>query len=329
MLTDIIIQMFDCDPRRPLSVFGVLRGRKTASVLYAGLEYGIQQWRGLIPRLDRSALLKIVEQMVANGLATEQAAGLVLTPAGQTAKKAAAEKCPLPSAYRQEYQARIFSDRLFLAVQVISEALANNHKYVPVSADWQVQGAVRTWYRAFSTRLPAVVAELTAAFELLPTDAADTLAGSFVGHDYSGRVQDNDWLVNLGNISMLIEIIANDPAEYPALTMLWGGPGQLVSDKAIYCVEQLIAGRAIDQIAKQLHRKISTVNEYLQESAILATPLNPRTLLEKDMEQALATAWKSGTRNYQELLLVDTRLTFMQVRLFQIWQLREEARQRG
>ncbi|WP_164847974.1 helix-turn-helix domain-containing protein [Lacticaseibacillus hulanensis] len=329
MFDDIFIQMLAETPRRPLSVWGIISGRKTASVLFAGLEYGILQWQGLTPQCPRSAILSATAKLVQAGYATDDGTAIALTQSGLAEKRRAAVRTPLPVHYAPDNNVRVFGNRLFLAVQAVSEAMAGNAQYVPVSADWQVQRYVRSWYKHWATRLQDVASELTAAFARLPEQTADNLAGQFVGHGYNGRVQASDWLTNLDELSALVQVVWQNVKTMPALAALWGGPTPQAGPKAEYCVQLFESGQSLETIAQELGRKQSTVNEYLLTYAILVRPLAPELLASAGQIAALTASWAAGVRSYQELLQCSPELTFMQVRLFQIAQLRREASKRG
>ncbi len=327
MYEDIVLQLLDTTPRRPLSVFGVLRGRKTASVLFAGLEYGILQWRGLLEGLSRQQFLQQIEQLTQRGLTVMADERVYLTPLGVREQVAARERTVLPENYHREYDATKFTDRFFLGVQVVSEGLAQNRQYAPVTSDWGTQTWVRNWYRQWHKQLSAIVDELTAAFTALPEAQADYLARQLVGHAYNGSLSDTAEtpLTGITAMSSLLNEIATKTAQYPALAMLWGGPVTNLSQGALACVARFKEGVPVATIATQVRRKESTINEYIQLEAMLGTPINPAELMPQTTLDVLTQAWQQGIRDYQTLMQRAESLTFMQVRLFQIWQLRKES----
>lgn len=323
MLPDIIIQLFAKTPRRPVSVWSLLRGKTTASVLFAALEYDILQWRKLLPNCTRSDFMTVIDGFIKRGFMTGDASNVALTSAGISAQSAATARNPLPQQYQYASNAPVFGDRLFLGVQVVSEALAGNNRYVPVTSDWQVQRWVRAWYAQVHADLPAVATELTTAFGQLPDATADQLAAQLVGHDYNGQDVQFSALQNLAAISALAAIIAPQPDTYPLLTALWGGPRALVSANTLACVAQVERHVALADIARMMRRKLSTVNEYVQVYAILVRPLTPALFLTADQIATLQRAWAQGQRSYKELLAAVPESDFVPVRIFQIWQLRK------
>lgn len=329
MLDDIIIQMLSTTPRRPLSVWGILSGRKTASVLFAGLEYGILQWRNLVPHCNRERFLQVITNFSQRQLVVVDGPMVALTSRGVKAQRVAAEKLPLPTDYQYANQPLVFADRLFLAVQVVSEAEAQNKEYVPVTADWQVQQWVRGWYRQWAGKKDAVVDELERTFTAMPQDLANYLAQQFVGHGYNGQMAPTLSMTLLASLSALLRQVAAQADEFPALASLWGGPVSVVAPKAIVAANLLKQGQDLPAIAGQMRRKLSTINEYVQEFAILVDPIAPEVLAQPAQIAALNAAWTRGERGYQQLLQAASDLQFMQVRLFQIWQLQKEAAERG
>lgn len=315
MLTDFVVQLFDEQPRRETAAYMLLNGKKTLSVLFAALQHGQLQWLQLYPTLGRADFQAAVKQLVNAHALTNTGTGLVLThPA---AKMQAAGRVPLPTHYQPWMGVREFEQRLLLAVQAVSEAAYHNNQYQPAVRDWGVQQFVRRWYA--QNRQGKFAAELTAAFALLPSAAANRLAARLIGHEFVGGAQAEDLagaFLHLDDLARLVGLIA-EHADWPALQSLWGGRVALLSASNYRACQLVDAGRTREQVGAQLHLKPSTVNEHLLAATIFGWQPPVERLYSPALRQAFAQV-DPHELDYQKLLAAIPGAEFFHVRLFQI-----------
>ncbi len=327
MLADYLIQFFGPEPRRPLSVLGLLTGKKTISTLYAALQTEQLQWLALMPQLRRDDFLTSVAQMRRHGWLELVDKDVRLTAAGTRQRELVSTTHPLPRHYDFRLNPSGLSTRLFLAVQVISEATFANNTYVPVVADWSVQHWVKSWYRHHGRDHQAVVQDLITAFNFLPSDTADFLAARLVGHGYAGSVDlvADEWGWQLLDaMGSLAHVIGDHESAMTALFQLWGGPVNPLPALGQKSLELVNQGMSVAEIAQRLRRKESTVNEHIQAAAIWGMPVNLRVLLPTGMHGALVAAWDAGLRDYRDIQARVPDASFLQVRLVQVECIRKE-----
>ncbi|WP_461213098.1 helix-turn-helix domain-containing protein [Lacticaseibacillus sp. GG6-2] len=317
MLDDLLIQFFDAQARRETSVYLLLIGKKTLSILYAALSHHQLQWLQLYPTLQRADYQAAIARLVAEGALKAGANGLVL--ADEAAKAAAAQRVPLPEHYRPDLAVHDSVPKFQLAVQVLSEASYHERRYRPVVQDWAVQQAVRRWWQ--DCDVPSATAALEAAFATLPQASADALAHRLVGHAYVGDARPADlagWLHGIDELAQLISVIATSPAT-SAWYRLWGGPKPLGTASAYQVLALITQGRSKAQAAAQLRLKPSTINEHLLTVVIEGADL-PLTQF-YTVEQRQALSQQDATAGYSALMAAVPDCDFFQVRLYQILRL--------
>lgn len=316
-LTDLIIQFFDDVPRRPTSLFGLLSGKKTLSILYAALLHDQLQWLGLLPGLARAEFDAVVSHALATGLLQTTTAGAVRVAPAATVTAAAA-RVPLPTAYQPQLGVSEFAPRFYLAVQVLSEASFGDNHYRPVTDDWPTQQWVRGWYRQV-TPATAITA-LTAQFDQLPEAAADRLAGRLVGHDYVGRGVAATLAEQLQETQALALLVQQFAAMPPtdSWRRLWGGPRALLSPSNEQALALAQQGATRQAIGRQLRLKPSTVNEHLLTGAIFGATLPLAQLYSVESITALTALTDPQYTNYHALLTAFPNLDFFQMRLYHI-----------
>ncbi|WP_125703286.1 hypothetical protein [Lacticaseibacillus daqingensis] len=316
MLDDLVIQFFSLHPRREVAVYLLLTGKKTLSTLYSALQHNQLQWLQLLPDLGRDEYQAAVARLVAQRAVARQASGIVLTDPARQAE--ARQRVPLPQAFRAEWGASAFDQRLSLAVQVLSEAQFKNRRYQPVTNDWHTQQRVRQWTRHVNAK--AVVAELTAAFAALPTAQADRLARRFVAHGFVGDARADGLAAHLADLDAVSALIAQLVAhpEWAQLNALWGGPVALFSPSSYQAVALADQGVARAAIAAQLRLKPSTVNEHLLAATIMGWQPPIAQLIPAPVRAALAGQSDPHEQDYQKLLAAVPTSDFFAVRLFQI-----------
>lgn len=317
MLPDLVIQFFNTQPRRERSVFGLLTGKQTISILYAALSHHQLQWLHLYPGLSKEAFLAAVTRLKAQKYLAATETGLVLTEAGQKRQIQAAQMVSLPGHYQPWMRVDKFAPRFFLAVQVLSEASYHSQAYRPISTDWATQQAVKRWYR--KTPIKTAVTELTDLFERLPESLADELAANLVGHEYAGQHRPATLQAHFANVNALAAVVREIAAAKNQWYALWGGPQDLVTRPAQATLKQVWSDVDLATVAAQSHRKMSTVKEHLLLAAIMGQDVPITKLIPPAVHHALdqATQWQ----DHQALLATIPDSEFFQIRLFQIFKM--------
>ncbi|MFD1428851.1 helix-turn-helix domain-containing protein [Lacticaseibacillus mingshuiensis] len=318
MLTALLLQLFGDDPRRETGVYLLLTGKRTVSVLYAGLRAHILQWLLLYPTLARADYQAAIAQLIRAGALVKTDSGLIVTD--KNAQVRAAQVIQLPAAYRPWMGMTAFDQRLTLAVQAVSENGAGVRHYRPAVSDWGVQQQVRRWYQGTQPRVFAD--ELQGLFEALPQDAGDVLAAGFIGHAFVGSAQ-ADLATQMRRTQALAQLVTRldeDPQRWPQTAALWGGRQPIFPRTQTQIVDLLDQGFSREAIGQRLGVRPSTVNEHLLTAAIMGQALPLEGLYPAAIKHAFDQVPDPTETNYQTLLSQVPASDFFQVRLFQILQ---------
>ncbi|KRM72597.1 helix-turn-helix domain-containing protein [Lacticaseibacillus brantae] len=309
-MDDLVLNFFDDLPWRPLSLWGLLTNKKTISNLYAALQHHQLSRLQLYPTLSRENFQATIQQLEHSGLIEVADAGAIRTSAGKKRQQAHF----LPSHYQPWMNLFQFEPRLYLGVQVLSEASYANRKYQPVIGDYATQQQVKQWYRRLGSQ--SGITELTAVFSMLEPAVANRLASLFIGHDFAGTAVLQtvpDQMTHIDDLSQLVALIDQHP-EWQALQQLWGGRLPLISLSAARSLAGLNQGLSIPQIAHNSRLRPSTVMEHIQLAALFGANI-PVEQLYTAAEQATLTPLQG--HNHQTII-ESTGLDFFHVRLFQI-----------
>ncbi|WP_196246195.1 helix-turn-helix domain-containing protein [Lacticaseibacillus zhaodongensis] len=322
-LDDILLLLLDDQPQRPLGLWGVITGRKTASIMFAGLQHQQLHYFGLLAGLSKPDYLAAVQRLLTAKLLQQTDEQVWRTATGRARCAQLHGMAATLASYDPELNVQQFAPRFFLAVQVLSEASYQQRQYVPLSADWQVQQYVRRWYHGTRAELADTVQELTVIFSQLHPATADYLAMLMIGHEYvgSGADQDSPLRRELA-LCDLLHTIESRPAS--AWQRLWGGRISLLPPAAAQTSAEFLRGASVQELVARKHRRISTITEHLQLAAIMGQQLPLDRFLSVQQQAVLATAWAGGQRTYQELLAALPGVEFLQVRMFQIMMYRRQ-----
>ena len=331
-LSALLLHIVQEKPQRIVALHGLLTGRQTASILFAGLENDQLNLFDLLPKLNRETFEHAVQALADDGLLLRDDKHMQRTAAG-TAAMNQADPYHLDRMrfVRAGSDARAFGDHFYLAVQVLSEASFQDKHYRPITADARVQWRVKQWYRESGHETADAVAELTQLFARLSVASAQALAQRLIAHDYSGdpNLQVDplglDETLALSELQLLIE----QSQDVPHWRGLSGWRRELVSQPALQTADDFNHGQSIQQIATRRNRKLSTITEHLQTAGIFGYPFDPRSFYTEEQEALLQVAWEAGKRGYQDLLATSSDLEFLQVRMFQILKLREQRDERA
>lgn len=321
--------------RRPLALKALLKGRRTVSNLYAGLDYGLLSLYQLLPHLPAKKFEQALQQLIAAGLLTQQGRQARLTVAGQKAKIAASQQLFLPQHYAglKFQNSREFVARLLLATQAVSELIRHNRHYFPLAVNWATQQAVKNWLQQQNAQ--TIASKLQREWQLLltalPQWQADYYSQFLLGHQVqpASTQQADQWFawssltgvcVRQDTTHWLLQQITQFPARFPLLASLWqplatGPLGASAAQTVVLCQQ----GLSLTAISQQRRVKQNTLKEHLLEAAILLPDFPFDHYLTAQTQQQLAMVFADQpVATWQFSQLAATDLSFFDYRLFQI-----------
>lgn len=321
--------------RRPLALKALLKGRRTVSNLYAGLDYGLLSLYQLLPHLPAEKFEQALRQLVEAGLIAQQGRQARLTVAGQKAKVAANKQLFLPQHYAglKFQNSREFIARLFLVTQASSELKKHNRHYFPLAVAWSTQQAVKNWLRQQNaqTLVSQLHQEWYLLFATLPQWQADYYSQFLLGHQVqpASTQQADHWfawssltgeLVRQDTVHWFLQQVTAAPKQFPLLTSLWqplatGPLGTSAAQTMTLCQQ----GLSLTEISRQRRIKQNTLKEHLLEAAILLPDFPFDHYLTAPTRRQLTTIFADQPlATWQFSQLAATDLSFFDYRLFQI-----------
>ncbi|MFC6171511.1 helix-turn-helix domain-containing protein [Loigolactobacillus jiayinensis] len=328
--------------RRPLAIQALLKGKRTVSNLYAGLDYDLLPLYQLLPHLPAEKFQQALNQLLTAGLLEQAARAVRLTATGVAAKARWQTAAILPVNYSGfEFQhSREFSDSLFLATQAVSELQAHNRRYFPLEVSAATQYHVKQWL--YQQDISLVAERLQHEWELLlgalPQQQADYYSQFLLGYQVQ-RATTNQadqlagWSPLTGELVRqevshhFLRLLTTQAARFPLLAALWqplaSGP---LSQSAAQTLAMLQQGWSLEVISQRRRVKVNTLKEHLLEAAILLADFPFATYLSTSVRQTLALTFdQQPVDQWRFDQLADSGLDFFEFRLYQI----ERRKQHG
>ncbi|MBD5090464.1 helix-turn-helix domain-containing protein [Limosilactobacillus agrestis] len=323
-------------PRRIRVIENTLRSRRTVATLFWARQYGILEWLGADRTMNRQEYDQLINQLVADKLLTvDDQSQASLTEEGAKVLKNEEVSSYIPSFYDWYWLANTqrVMQRLFLAIQVVSEFAHHQRKYVPLAIPYSEMVAVKQWFRqnyhhhlikSLYTDLHRFGTALASEDPRMTTDLFNVL----IGYQQSG------WTINQAAQNLKIK---NDDIQYlrhdemlavSAYARNFRGPLQqlllpLINESPLNRSAQVTfdlytQGVSIGLIAQERRLKENTIKEHLLEAAILIPDkLDWDTLLPESKRDKLSQCYKGEPTTWQ----FDEQIaSFYEYRLYQIFQ---------
>ncbi|MFD1317673.1 helix-turn-helix domain-containing protein [Loigolactobacillus zhaoyuanensis] len=331
-----LLYLFDQNQwRRPLAIQALLKGKRTVSNLYAGLDYDLLPLYQLLPHLVTAKFQQALTQLLAAGLLVQQERTIRLTAAGVAVKEKYRNKIFLPTYYSgfEFHYSHEFSDRLFLATQVVSELQAHNRRYFPLNVSFVTQQRVKQWLQQQDISL--IAERLQHEWELLlaalPVAQADYYSQFLLGHQVERATtaqadQLAGWTALTGELVRqdishhLLHLITTQAARFPLMATLWQPLASgLLSKSAAQTMSLLQQGLSLSMISRRRQVKLNTLKEHLLEAAILLPDFSFNTYLSAPARQILTEKFaEQPLAQWRYEQLATTKLSFFEFRLYQI-----------
>lgn len=339
-----LLQLLSPQPRRLRVIENILRGRRSEATLFWAYNYHILGMLGARRLLTRGQWERMIRQWEQRGWVQQADQQAWLTSAGAD---------HLSNWQREHYQSQFgawawvtnvdqYSQRLLLALQVISEFKHQHAHYVPVNLNEFEMQRVRQWVQGLAksdltlieTQITQLVAQLAQHDERLAIVWTYRLIGyHLIG--WTERQAAAELAVTLPEVRLMIRDtwlfmatgIAQQGGPLAALMSDLINPRPITSSatKTIQAYQQ---GLTMEQISQRRHLKLSTVREHLLEVAILmpnqlqvASLIPPAVLaILKHYSDQPAVMWEYDAARFP----VETTVAFFYFRLYQIMRCHQE-----
>ena len=270
---------------RSSTLYHLLKGKRTTSVLSFGYFYQLLTYFALFPKAKEKEYQQVVNELSKSGLIKESNKKLfVITEKG---KKYLEEnwEADLGSVNQLKYYKwdKSFFDLLVFASQVISEKAYKNKQYLPIEANLFKQQQLKKWIKGqegegVNERLYFEWEKITAE---LPNESQELILAQLVGHQEIGMTlfqiaekNNRDVILNYllfkNSWHHLLTVLISDPSDYPLFYSLLQTQGNRDKEPSSQQTTELYKqGYSLENIAVRRHLKISTVTDHLIEHFIV------------------------------------------------------------
>lgn len=314
------------------SIFHLLNGKKSSQTLQDAHLFSLKRFFGIYEPLTRVSFDKITESMVEKKwIFTCGDQRYQLTPSGKTLL----ENNKLPNYINGwDYQfTSLFWERLSLLVQVTSNLVFEEAKYIPIQKDKDVHLWLKSFLRDFNVQRKEmgniVYSELIECFKEAIGINPSLLVFRLTGYQQIGltpfqtakkvNMDIHDYQIGFLNIlHYLIQKIKQNPSQFRVLVFLIRDVNDAdeLTLSSRRTREFLNEGYPLEMIAKLRHLKLSTIEDHLVEFALNIDGFSIDAYVDKELQvKILEISRQLATR---QLKLIRENLktaTYFQIRL--------------
>ncbi|MGX6977727.1 helix-turn-helix domain-containing protein [Vagococcus elongatus] len=327
------------------TLYQLLIGKRTSSILCYGHFYGQLPYFGLLPKLDRQVYQQSVHQLTKKNFLTVKDEKAEITQEG---RKYLADGDMINYdklnhfVYGKSWQS--FFDLLLFSTQVTAELKAGNSSYPPVENSPYKHFQLKKWLAHQLERqskedfIQAFSAEWHQLIETLPELEGDFLTNQLTGADVIGKTYHqlgsllglNEFELTLFQrhcIHWVMTIVAGSPETYPLMNSLYQLVRQPNYNQSAYQTYQLyLKVKKIDQLIAHRRLKESTVLDHLIEFAIIDEKFPFFDVLTPEIKEMFFKIEKSSpdVRDWKISVIQELypEVSFFEMRLYQIWRVK-------
>lgn len=328
---------------RSSTLYHLLKGKRTSSILSYGYFYDVLPYFALFPKLVESKYQLVIAECVSQGFLIEETPGYYfLTDQGEQQVKG----CQFPNIdelkqlnyYKWDM---LFFNRLMFTSQVISEKVHHNKSYIPIEGNLFKQQRLKIWLKHQNVDLEKnFYQEWLFISSLMTKEAQKMILGQLSGYEYRGLtlnqiafesqqdmtysyIQFKNYLHQM--ISSILTQKENTPLFYAILIE------EITFTKEDSCVHSanlFYGGSTIEEVAYQRGLKVSTVTDHLIEDFILFPDSKKIPYFNPEKEQTLQKFYLKCPNIYRwtfkQALIFEPTLTFYEFKFYQFRLLKEE-----
>lgn len=324
-MTFFILTLFQTGYKlRTSTLYHLLVGKRTSSVLLHGFFYKNLAFLGALPNLKEEMFQKELQRLIDHQLILVEEGFGELTTKGE--KVLSKETFDLTGLNNLRYgRMRENSWQLVLfAVQVVSNLSFNEKNYLPIENRPYYLQEIKNWLAHSETNLlEKFQQELVIIFQTLAQEEADFLANQFSGFGFQGKTafqlipekwQESPW--SLLYRQKVIDLFLARVQDGELSRLLSNLDQQNINQSMLKTKEFFLAGKTIDEILALRHLKQGTINDHFIEWALMDEKF-PFEKFEK-IDFTTLDENKVVNAHYQ-----DYEVSYLNFRLSQIYYLRE------
>lgn len=191
-MTFFILSLFHAGYKLRIStIYHLLKGKRTSSVLLFGFFYQILGFLGALESLEKKDFTTIMENLEKKQWIICEADFAIITDLGrdQLQQHSLWQELSALDGFRYQRSRQEIWQLLLFAVQVTSHLSHRENKYLPLTNRPQLNFQIKRWLKNGPSDLTTRFSEeLQAIFSQLPSEQSDFLASQFSGHGLNGQV---------------------------------------------------------------------------------------------------------------------------------------------
>lgn len=315
------------------SIYHLLNGKKSSQTIQDAHLYSLKKFFRIIEPFPRESFDSIIQRILETGWINPSGDHqFLLTSTGELHLK----NHPLPRYLKGwEYQhfANPFWERLSLLVQVISNLVHQESRYIPIQKNkdthlW-LKEVVKKFKHSRDDLGRLLFLELTDVFDTTPEINPDVLIYRLTGYRQIGLTEgQNAKMLNMENleyhiefiniIHYLIQTIEANFERYPLLSSIFHGlrKNDSLTISARKTWDLLKKGYSIDEIVQLRHLKQSTIEDHLVEFALNIDDFSIERYVDKELQHKIMNlAFQLHTRQLKIIRNSLTQASYFQIRL--------------
>ncbi|WP_332462325.1 helix-turn-helix domain-containing protein [Vagococcus sp.] len=330
-------------PMRMTTLYHLLKGKKTSSVLSFGYFYDNLKYFGLFPRLTEEKYQKTIEILVDQHLLkSDKKNYFYLTEKG----KEHLESISFPNTdhlnpFSYNKWDNFFWEKLLFTTQVISEKSFKHKDYVPIESNLFKQQQLKRWLiKQDENVTEQLKKEWLSINSILSDDEKKIIFGQLVGHELTGYTliqlanemtiePTHAYLIFKNTLHYMMSVILSQQEIYPLMNQLilleknW-----LKEESSIISKRLFDEVMSISKVSQMRQLKESTVTDHLIEEYLKAPNINELPNFSDEMTEKLREfkMIEPDFRRwvYKEVNTVLPNLSFYEFRSFQFYLVEEE-----
>ncbi len=329
---------------RVSTLYHLLKGKKTASILSYGYFYNVLEYFYLFPKLKEENYMEMIGQLKKENYLVDVEEGAVQI--SQKGLKMINEEVSFPNI---EYLNQLryykwdmkFWQRLIFTTQVLSEKSHKERNYLPIENSLYRQQQLKRWLNLQSENIiTEFYEEWLLLTEYLSVQQQTYIFKQLVGHDHIGDTlqqiaEEHDveiifaYLEFKNILHQLIFLIEQNQGEFPVFfDIIQIEKGLLKEESSLITQEMFIKNKSIKEVSMMRKLKESTIVDHLIEIYVLQPGQDNLPLISENKMKQLREyrEEKSDFRKwvYKEVSLTVPNLTFYEFKMFQFILIEQE-----
>lgn len=305
-----ILTLFSTEqPKKGSTVFHILQGKKTASILYRAADYSLDCFFGFFPTIVRHTFFQRLDQLVSVGYVTfnSDIDEYQQTVEGKEAAERYFSHHYYPTKVRWMTHGRAvqeFQKKVYFLTQIFSEIRHKNSRYIPLEKNGAIQQWAKQWLKQQRSDVQESAVKFGQEWKLLlsqlESENAIVVTQSMSGHQIVGLTKKQlaeRMSVEALEISMreadtfsrLVELTVKQQMEVPLfysiLKEIMEQNDNSLSKSAKETIQLIQKGYSLEQVTNLRNLKKSTVSEHLIEWVILFPKVDIKPFIPKEIYQ--------------------------------------------